>query len=88
MKQSSRGLAQTFDQERHQLRGVAERQLKRLGTTVVLPHTEIDEAAVEVPGSTKDLTPVVAEQDTAGRKLVNLSDAHGHILDLWRRLSR
>ena len=88
MEQSSRGLAQTFDQKRHQLCGVAERQLERLGTAVVVPHTEIDEAAVEVPGGTKDSTLVVAEQNAAGRKLVDLSNAHGLIVDLWRKLSR
>lgn len=88
MEQSSRCLAQTFDQKGHQLCGVAERQLERLGTAVVVPHTEIDETAVEVPGSTKDPTLVVAEQDAAGRKLVHLSNAHGLIVDLWRRLSR
>ena len=88
MQQSRRGVAQALDEKRHQLGGVAEGEPERFGTPVVVPHAEVDEAAVEMPGSAKNSSLVIDEQDAAGRKFVHLSDAHGLILDLRRILSR
>ena len=88
MKQPRRGIAEALNEERHQLSGVAEREPERLRTSVEVPHTEIDEAAIEVPGSAQDTSLVIAEQDAARGKFVHVSDAHDAILHPRRTLSR
>ena len=88
MQQLRRGIAEALDEERHQLSGVAERETERFGASVEVPHTEIDEAALEVPGSAEDPPLVIAEQDAAGRKFVNVGDAHDVIVHPLPTLSR
>ena len=88
MQQPRRGIAEAFDEERHQLSRVAEREPERFRTSVEVPQTEIDEAAIEVPGSTKDPALVIAEQDATSGKFVHVSDAHDAMLHPRRTLSR